>query len=82
MFKIQPELNFCAIEEIYIKRYLFIGSFIMLILEEARVATWGLELEKNSGHTEQHLGFWCVSPSDYTSFLILLNVFFSKEEQN
>lgn len=52
MFKIQLELNFCAFAEIYIKRCLFIGSFIMLILEGAHMATLGLELEKNSAHTE------------------------------
>lgn len=42
----------------------------------------GPGMRKISAHTEQHLGSWCVSPSDYSLFLILLNVFFSKEEQN
>lgn len=34
-----PELIFCAFEEIYIKWCLYIGSFFMLILEGAHVAT-------------------------------------------
>lgn len=42
----------------------------------------GPGMGKNSAHTKQHLGFQYVSPSDYNISLILLNVFFSKEEQN
>lgn len=41
----------------------------------------GPGMRKDSAHTEQQLGFGCISPSDYRIFLILLNVFFSKEEQ-